>query len=675
MPFRSFSLAALLLAGTAAFTVAAAAQQTPAAAPASAAHDVASGKPTYGAWGVDESNLDTSVKPGDDFFAYTNGGWLKRATIPADRVGVGYNYDLEDQATADVHTLVDKAAADPTTPVAHEVGNFYAAWMDAPGIEARGTAPLKPYLAKIDARTHPRRARRGHGRTRLRRPDQHRHFAPDDLDPTRYTVDASQARLGLPTRDDYLLPDAKYVAIRKAYRDYLIRLQTLAGMSDPAGGADRIIALETKLSQAQWTPEQRRDPHASYNPMDRAKLAALAPQFDWSAMLGHIGLADMPTVVVREPSAITAAGALLAATPLADWKRYVAVRFISDHAPMLPAAFDTANFDFYRKTLSGIPEQEPRWKRGVHLLDNDLGEAVGQLYVDTHWTPATSAAADELIKDMRAAYADKINHAAWMDAATRKAALAKLATFDPRVGHPAKYVDYSSMTISRSDPLANAVNANVFEWNLERSRLGKPVDRTLWDMNPQEVNAYYDPTMNQITFPAAILQPPFFDPNADPAVNYGEIGAAIGHEMGHGFDDEGRQYDAQGRLRDWWTKATADRYKVHADMLVKQFDAYEPIPGVHIKGRLTLGENLGDLGGLEAAYAAYQRYVARHGQPPVIEGSPATSASSSPTANHGKARNAKTRYASNSSATPTARKNTASTASCGTWMPGMRRST
>jgi endothelin-converting enzyme/putative endopeptidase len=270
--------------------------------------------------------------------------------------------------------------------------------------------------------------------------------------------------------------------------------------------------------------------------------------------------------------------------------------------------------------LRDVQEQRARWKRGVALLDENLGEAVGQLYVQRHWLPATERQANELVTDMRAAYADKIAHAPWMDEATRKEALAKLASFDPRIGHPAKYVDYANFRVSRTDPLANAMEAGRFEWQLQLSRLGKPVDRALWEMTPQTVNAYYDPTMNQVTFPAAILQPPFFDAAADPAVNYGETGATIGHEMGHGFDDEGRQFDAQGRLRDWWTKQSADRYTVHAQMLAKQFDAYEPIPGVHIKGQLTLGENLADLGGLEAAYTAYHLYVARHGEPPVIDG-------------------------------------------------------
>jgi len=602
---RSLSLF-LLAASTLALAAPAAAQTAPA-------------KPKYGTWGVDDATMDKSVKPGDDFFAYAQGSWLRDAQIAPDKSRAGYNYDLPDQTEAEVRKMVEDAGPAPADPVMRQIADYYAAWMDEAGIEARGTAPLKPYLARIAA------IRTRHDLVMLMMEPSY--AAPigigidaDAKDPTHYVVGTGQARLGLPARDYYLLGDAKYVEIRKAYRDYIIRIHTLAGIPDAAAKADAIIALETSLSKDQWTPEARRDPQATYNPMTRAQLMKLAPEFEWTAALAHIGLAKMPTVIVGEPSAVAAAGKRLADVPLATWKDYVAFRFVSDHATLLPRAFDQARFDFYSHTLQGTETQADRWKRGIRLLDGNLGEAVGKIYADRHWTREAASQMDELIGDLRAAYADKINHAAWMDEPTRKEALAKLATFDPRIGHPVKYIDYSSMKVSRTDPLANDLNADKFGWALALSRLGKPVDRELWDMNVQEVNAYYNPVMNQITFPAGILQPPFFDPAADPAVNYGMTGATIGHEMGHGFDDEGRQFDAQGKLRDWWTKESADRYTAHAQNLVKQFDAYEPIPGVHIKGQLTLGENLGDLGGLEAAYAAYRRYVSRHGEPAVIDG-------------------------------------------------------
>jgi endothelin-converting enzyme/putative endopeptidase len=576
--------------------------------------------PRYGTWGVATEDMDRSVKPGDDFFAYAEGTWLKTHPIPADKTGAGYNYELPDEIEQQVRTMVEQVAANPDSPVAKKIGDAYAAWMDEKGIEARGLEPLKPYLGRIDAVQDRKQLVKLMAEPAYAAPIGVG-IAADQDDPTRYAVRAGQARLGLPTRDYYLLKGEKYDAIRAAYRAYIVQIGRLAGLPDPEGRADRIIALETRLAQDQWTPERRRDPVATHNVMTMAQLQKLAPEFNWSETLRSMGLGSARTVDVAETTAVTAAGKRIADVPLATWKEYLTFRFISDHAMFLPKAFDDARFGFYGHTLNDVPEQRARWKRGMELLDESLGEAVGQLYVAQHWPDATARQAQELVDDVRAAYKDKIEHADWMDAATRKAALEKLGTFDPRIGHPVKWIDYSDLAISRTDPLANDVASENFEWQLELKRFPHAVDRGLWDMTPQTVNAYYDPTMNQITVPAAILQPPFFDANADPAVNYAETGATtIGHEMGHGFDDEGRQFDAKGRLRDWWTKGTAAKYKVKADMLAAQFDRYEPIPGVHIKGKLTLGENLADLGGLEAAYDAYRRYVARHGEPPVIDG-------------------------------------------------------
>jgi putative endopeptidase len=576
--------------------------------------------PRYQPWGLELQHMDASVKPGDDFYGFALGRWLRDHPIPADKVGAGYNYDLPDEILEQVRRIVEEAAAKPADATARKVGDAYAAWMDEAGIEARGIAPLKPWLARIDAvRTRPELVQL------MMRPGYpspvYIGIGTDQDDPTRYTATAGQARLGLPTRDYYLLTGEKYDQVRRAYRDYLIRIQTLAGVPDAAAKADRIIALETRLAQDQWTPERRRDPVATHNPMTRAQLMKLAPEFDWERTLAGMGLASAAKVDVAETTAVTAAGKRLADVPLSTWKEWMTARFISNAAPFLPKAFDQANFDFYSKTLRGVPEQRARWKRGMAIIDGALGEAVGAIYVQRHWSPATQAKADELVADMRAAYKDKIEAAGWMDAATRQAALAKLGTFDPKVGHPKKWIDYTALNVSRTDPLANNIAAEEFQWRLQLARFPKPVDRGLWYMTPQTVNAYYDPTLNQIVLPAAILQPPFFDANADPAVNYAETGATtIGHELGHGFDDQGRQYDEKGRLRDWWSKETAAKYNVQADRLAKQFDQYEPIPGVKIKGRLTLGENLADLGGLETAYAAYRRYVARNGEPPVLNG-------------------------------------------------------
>jgi endothelin-converting enzyme/putative endopeptidase len=578
------------------------------------------GKPRYGSFGLELQLMDRSVKPGDSFFDYALGTWLRDYPIPADKTGAGYNFELPDEIELQVRKLVEDAAASPKSDIDRKVGDTYAAFTDTAAIDRQGLAPLRPWLAKIDAVANTAQLVSLMARPGYASPV-NIYLATDQDVPTRYTVVASQAGLGLPGRDYYLLKEAKYVAIRDAYRAYITKIGELAGLSDPAGRASRIIELETRLAQDFWTPERRRDPVATHNVMTMAQLNKLAPEFNWRATLDSVGLKSATTVDVAETTAVTAAGKRIGDVPLSTWKEYLTFRFISSNAQFLPTAFDQANFDFFQKTLRDVPEQRARWKRGLDVLDGSLGEAVGQVYVAQYWPQRTARLATELVEDVRAAYGDKIRAADWMDEPTKAAALVKLAGFDPRVGHPVKWIDYSGLQVSRTDPLANAMESQQFAWDLALKRFPKPVDRTLWEMTPQTVNAYYNPTLNQITVPAAILQPPFFDANADPAVNYAETGATtIGHELGHGFDDSGRQYDATGRLRDWWSPETAAKYKVKAARLARQFDQYEPIPGVHIKGELTLGENLADLGGLEAAYDAYRRYVSRHGEPPVIDG-------------------------------------------------------
>jgi putative endopeptidase len=578
-------------------------------------------KPAFGTWGVDLKDRDTAVKPGDDFFDYVNGAWEKRTTIAPDRIFVGIDSVLNDQTDRNVRAIVEDMAKNPAAngKTGQQVGDFYASWMDEAGIEAQGIAPLRPWLARVDAVTD-----RAGLIALFAKPE---YTGPmgvsiiaDPADPKRYVAYVGQDGLGLPNRDYYILPGAKYDGFRKAYRDFVIRVQTLAGIPDAAAKADRIIALETALAKEQWTPERSRDIQQTYHPMNRNQLTDLAPQFEWDSLLRQAGLANVQTVIVAETTAVQAAGKMLDTVPLSTWKDYVAYHFIRTHAQYLPHAFDQANFNFFSTTLRDVPTQRDRWKRGVQIVNGALGEAVGQIYVQRHYPPASDAQMAELIGNLRAALQERIEKNAWMDAPTRKEALAKLASFDPRIGHPAKYIDYSALVVKRGDLLGDTIRSDEFEWNLQLSRLPKPVDRSLWDMTPQTNNAYYDPSQNQITFPAAILQPPYFDPNADPAANYGSIGATIGHEIGHGFDDQGRLFDATGKLRDWWTPESAKNFTERTTILVKQYDGYEPVPGVHIKGQLTLGENIGDLGGLEMAYSAYRRYVATHGEPPVIDG-------------------------------------------------------
>jgi putative endopeptidase len=578
-------------------------------------------RPVYGDWGYDASAMDGSTKPGDDFFAYVNGSWFKKAAIAPDRTFVGIDSVLNDQIDKDVRAIAEDMAHDPSAAgqTGQQIGDLYASWMDEAAVEARGLTPAEPYLKKIDAVRDRSQLYDLFGQVGFTSPIGI-YIYSDLKHPDHYAAYASQSGLGMPNRDYYLLNGEKYDAFRAAYHGYVTKILDLAGEKGAASKAHRIIALETAIAKAHWAPERSRDVDKTYNPKTRRELAAFAPQVEWGRMLDKRGLGSVNSVVVRQTSAIQQIGKLVRSEPLETWKDYLTFHFLSDHAEVLPRAFDEANFDFYLKTLRDVPSQRARWKRGVDLVDESLGEAAGRIYVERHYPPESDRQMHELIGNILAALKDKIEQNSWMDDATRARALAKLATFEPRIGHPGKYIDYSSLRIDRGDLFGNAVRAQQFDWNLQLERFPKPVDRGLWDMLPQENNAYYDPTKNQITFPAAILQPPYFDPNADPASNYGSIGATIGHEIGHGFDDQGRKFDGHGQLSDWWTAASAKTYTSRTAELVKQYDGYEPIPGVHIKGQLTLGENLGDLGGLEVAYAAYRRYVAEHGEPPVING-------------------------------------------------------
>lgn len=591
------------------------------AACASGAMAQTAGGSRFGSFGVDLTARDTAVKPGDDFWTYANGAWDRRTAIPADKVMAGPAMDLVDQAELQVRAILDDAAKRPAAvgPGAQQLGDLYASFMDTAAIERAGTAPLKPYFARIDAANDAAKLQALFASPGYASPVDLGQL-PNPSDPTQYVPAASQGSLGMGGRDYYILEGEKYDAYRAAYRNYVEQMLTLAGLSDPKGRADRIIALETAMAKAHWAPTQLRDLRAMLKPMDAAGRAALAPQFDWPLMLKTAGYDRFPVVIMATSTALTELGKIFAATPVSTWQDWLKLNFLTSNAAVLPKAFDDAQFAFYGKTLAGQQQQPERWKRGVARVNGTLGEQVGQIYVKRHYPAESSAKMAELIADLRAAYGERIAASTWMDEPTRAKALAKLAAFDPRIGHPVKYIDYSSLRIDRADPLGNAMRSQEFQQNLQLSRLGKPVDRTLWAMTPQTVNAYYSPLSNQITFPAAILQAPMFDPKADPAVNYGAIGAVIGHEMGHGFDDQGSQFGPTGKFENWWTPAARDAFKARTAVLVGQYDQYEPIPGVKVKGQLTLGENIGDLGGLEAAYAAYRKYQAKHGKAPVIDG-------------------------------------------------------
>jgi len=576
----------------------------------------AAGKAHYGQFGIDLAARDTNVKAGDDFFAYANATWLRNNPIPADRT----NWSLWTVLGEDIENQLRAIAQNPGDDAsARQIRDFYASWMDEAGIERRGIAPARPYLDRIAA---------VNDRASLLRLFMAPGFAspvgvgifPDPADTTRYIAGAGQGGLGMPNRDYYLREGEQYDRYRTAYREYMVTLLRLAGISEPERRADAIYALERQMAEAHWAPERRRDIRQIYNPMNREQLNALAPQFDWTNTLASAGLGDVQTIVAAETTAIAALGQMLDTVPLETWKDWMTFQFLSANAQYLPRAFDEANFNFYSRTLRGVPEQRERWKRGLGLLNGAMGEAVGRIYVARHFPAESRRQMSELIGNLRAAFRERLERLEWMDDATRAQALAKLDTFEPRIGHPERFIDYSSIRVDPNDVLGNVQRAGEFQWNLQRSRLPNPVDRGLWGMNPQIINASYNPLMNQITFPAGILQPPFFDPNADPAVNYGAIGAVIGHEIGHGFDDQGRRFDPQGRIRDWWTPETDRRFTERATRLGAQYGQYEPLPGLRVNGQLTMGENIGDLGGLEMAYAAYRRHVAQHGEPPVIDG-------------------------------------------------------
>ncbi|HEV2867610.1 MAG TPA: M13 family metallopeptidase, partial [Allosphingosinicella sp.] len=510
--------AAILLAGTAPILA-----QPGTTAPAAQA----AGKARYGGWGVDLEGRDLAIKPGDDFYRYANAAWFRAHPIPADRTGYSLWTVLDEEIEQQVRAIAQEGGTDP---VSRQIGDFYASWMDEAGIESRGIAAARPWLGRIAAVSN--------------RDELLRLFAtpgfpaplglgiiPDPADPTRYTAFATQAGLGMPNRDYYLREGEQYDRYRAAYRDYIIQLHRLAGIAQPEAKADAIIALERRIAEAHWTPERQRDIQQIYHPMNREQLNALAPQFNWTATLQQLGLGDVPTVIAAETTAIAAIGQMLETVPLETWKDWMTFHFLSDNAPYLPHAFDEANFNFYAHTLRGVERQRDRWKRGIGLLNNSLGEAVGRIYAERHFPPESRRQMSELIANLRGALEERLRQNDWMDDATREQALAKLATFEPRIGHPEQFIDYSSIRVERGDLLGNVIRAGEFDWNLQVSRLGHPVDRGLWAMTPQTINAQYNPLLNQITFPAGILQPPFFDPNADPAVNYGAIGAVIGHEI------------------------------------------------------------------------------------------------------------------------------------------------
>jgi putative endopeptidase len=574
-----------------------------------------------GAWGLDLSTHDTTVKPGDDFFRYANGHWLDTHEIPADRSHWGSFDALDEDAQKKVHALIAALPPEPPTgSIEQKVGDFYRAYMDTATINRAGLAPAQQALNAIaGARTHEDVARlMGRPDFGLQSPIQLA-IRVDDKNPDRYVVSISQSGLGLPDRDYYLKSEPVYSDMRAKYQAHIERMLTLAGDSDASSEAASVLQLEIQIATVHWPAAKRRERDLTHNVRSHAELNDMVPGFAWQELLRAAGIDDQKDYIVREVDAISASGALLNEVPVERWRSYLRYHYLVSVADVLPKPMDDESFDFYGRTLNGQKEQKERWKRAVGALNASLGEAVGQLYVERYFPPAARAQMIALVENLRAAYEARLRRLAWMSEETKKVALKKLATFRPKIGYPVRWRDYATLEIRPGDGFGNAERAVVFEWRRKVARIDSPTDRDEWRMAPQTVNAYYNSTFNEVVFPAAILQPPFFDPAADAAVNYGGIGGVIGHEMGHGFDDQGAKSDAQGVLRTWWQPQDEIAFKKLVDRLAAQYDAFEVLPGLRVNGRLTLGENIGDLGGLSVSYAAY--HLSLHGRrAPVIDG-------------------------------------------------------
>lgn len=618
---RSFLFAAILsttavsaIAQTAAPKPANPASSSAAIAPAPSAGREA---PEIGTFGFDMAGRDTGVPPGDDFYDYANGTWEKNTQIPADRSTYGMFHRLQDLSREQTRTILDEQMRQAGS----KSGDYYASFLDEATVNAKGVAPVKPWIAAIKSASTKEALAAEAGRMQRRGVDAlvSLYVNQDDKAPETYAIVFGQAGLGLPDRDYYLKDDPKLAATRKAYQAYLAKMLTLAGEADAEPRAAAVVALENALAEAHWTRVDSRDADKIYNKMTLAELVAQAPGYDWA---GHFQAAGIPAdapLIVAQPSAFAGEAKAWAQAPLAVLKDHLLLRTLSTYARYLSKDFDDTRFAFYGTELTGAPQQQARWKRGVDLVSNHLGEDLGQAYVARYFPPESKAAVDALVRNIIAAMGERLKKLEWMAPETKQKALAKLAAFTPKIGYPDKWRDYSALEIRRDDLVGNVARANEFEFQRNLNKIGQPIDRGEWFMTPMTINAYANPTMNEIVFPAAILQAPFFDPKADPAVNYGAIGVVIGHEISHHFDDQGRKYDLTGKLTDWWTEQDVARFKTFTDRLVAQFDAYEPLPGQHVQGALTLGENIADIAGLMVAYDAYRLSLGGK-KAPVIDG-------------------------------------------------------
>ncbi|PHR61544.1 MAG: peptidase M13 [Robiginitomaculum sp.] len=567
-------------------------------------------KPELGSFGIATAYMDLSVKPGDNFFLYVNGTWLKETEIPADKSNYGSFTALADRSEAQVRAIIEDSAKMKSAKGSNEqkIGDLYASFMDTDAIQANG---LKPVQADLDAiaalKDHADMARMMGDPAMGIQSIMGGWVTVDSKNVEKNIFYMTQSGLGMPNRGYYLDADEKSVGLRADYLTFLKTMLSASGADDVEARAKAVMAYESAIAKTHWTPTQRRDRDLTYNKMTMVELVAYAPGFDWQAAADASAIGTEEAFVIRENDALQGSAKIFGDTDLGVLKDYVTIHYLSGNAKYLPSTLDTANFAFYGKALRGTEQQRERWKRAVSQVSGTLGEMIGQVYVKRHFKQDAKDQMDELVKNLRGAFEEGINNLEWMSPETKVEAQDKLAKFYPKIGYPKKWIDYSELKIDRNNLIATIKSANVWAWKEEIEKLHKPIDREEWGMTPQTVNAYYNPGLNEIVFPAAILQAPFFDPAADAAVNYGGIGAVIGHEMGHGFDDQGSKSDGNGEQRNWWTESDSAAFKERTDALVAQYNEFEPLEGLHVNGKLTLGENIGDMTGITMAYAAYKK--------------------------------------------------------------------
>jgi putative endopeptidase len=573
--------------------------------------------------GLLPDNVDRNVRPQDDFYRFVNGTWLAKTEIPADKSTYGAFIVLADGAEANLHVIAEEAAkanaaAGTDTQL---IGDFYTSYMDEAKAESQGLAPLQPELDRIAAIKDRQQLQAYLATAQLRGVDNSigADIFADAKNPEINTIWLSQDGFGLPERDYYFSKEQRFQEIRAAYVQHIDNVFRLAGRKDSAAVAKKLMAFETRLAEASWPAVKLREIEKLYNPMSLAQAEKATPGIDWSGWLAGVGITGVDQIVVAQPDYFQAVGKAIQTAPIATWRDYLTLRAIDSYSPYLSKAFVDESFDFYARTLSGTPELKPRWKRALAELEGSTGDLLGKEYVKRHFPPEAKQRMDVLVANLLKAFDAGIDELEWMGPDTRTEAHDKVRRFTVKIGYPVKWKEYPGLVTKPDDLVGNVIRAREVNAKRELAKVGKPVDKTEWGMTPQTVNAYYNPLANEIVFPAAILQPPFFDTKADDAVNYGGIGAVIGHEISHGFDDQGRKFDGKGVLRDWWKPEDNERFMARANALVKQYDAFSPLPGMNVNGQLTLGENIGDLSGLAVAHKAYQ--ISLGGKPaPLIDG-------------------------------------------------------